>query len=130
MSNTYPPHSGTPKNRILFIESDEPTRRFLADNLTADGYSVDAYETAEAARADGAFPGDYDAVVANSFASVPVTPSGHEPLALLLILPHAEWLTLKRFGADAVGVSVDALPKPFSYPEMRARLAALIRRSA
>jgi CheY-like chemotaxis protein len=131
MDNTYPPHVGETHARVLLIESDEATRRFLGDNLAADGYDVEAYESAESARADGAFPGDYDAVIADGFASVPVTPSGHEPHALLLMLRHAEWLTLNRFRPDYdYAADVAAISKPFSYPEIRGLLAALLRSNA
>jgi DNA-binding response OmpR family regulator len=124
---------------ILVVEDDEPTRTFLADNLTADGYELLVAETAQdglrlleqkfpdAAIVDVGLPDasgldlvrrvrDSDGTASRLNANTP----------LLLISGRAgEIDRLRGFdrGAD------DYLGKPYSYPELRARLRALLRRA-
>ena len=123
---------------ILVVEDDAPTRTFLADNLTADGYEL---LVAESAR-DGLRHLEYK----------------RPDLVLLdLALPDAPGLEVLRRvrGADGVGSRIDpATPvivvtgrageldrvrgfergcddyvvKPYSYPELLARIGSLLRR--
>ncbi len=123
---------------ILVVEDDAATRTFLADNLTADGYELLVADCArEALRLlETKFP---DAVV------------------LDLGLPDADGLDVLRRvrAADGAGARIDPdcpvlvltgrgaeldrvrgfergaddyMVKPFSYPELRGRIAAVLRR--
>jgi DNA-binding response OmpR family regulator len=123
---------------ILLVEDDEPTRTFLADNLAADGYEVlEAQCVAEA-----------ETMLASNFPDVAILDLG---------LPDGDGLELLREvrGADRVAGRFDPdvpivvltgrageldrlrgfdrgcddyVTKPFSYQELEARLAALLRR--
>jgi DNA-binding response OmpR family regulator len=124
---------------ILVVEDDAATRKFLADNLTADGYDM---LVAESAR-DGA------RLLETKFPDL---------LMLDVGLPDASGLELLRRVREADGVASridprtpvlvlsgrageldrvrgfdrgcdDYVAKPFSYPELRARVAALLRRA-
>jgi len=124
---------------ILLVEDDPTTRGFLATELAADGYLTLAAGSVEEGRAllESAFP----------------------DLALVdLCLPDGSGLDLLRSvrGADGIASRVDPrtpvlvlsgrasevdrlrgfergcddyVAKPFSYPELRARIAALLRRT-
>lgn len=124
---------------ILLVEDDDATRSFLADNLRADGHQVIAADCAR----DG----------------WRLMESKFPDLALLDVgLPDGSGLDLVRRVREADGVATrvdpqlpmlvlsgrrgeldrvrgfergcdDYLVKPFSYPELRARVAALLRRS-
>jgi DNA-binding response OmpR family regulator len=124
---------------LLLVEDDAATRDFLGDNLDADGYDIVAAETA----ADGlrqlgvAFP---DVAIVD--ASLPDA-SGLDLVAhvraadgvatridpgvpiLVMITGNDELDRIRAFerGAD------DVLAKPLSYPELRCRIDALLRRS-
>ncbi len=125
---------------ILLIEDDAATRTFLADNLTADGYEVVPAETArdgtrlleskypDLALVDVGLPdgSGYDVLrrvrEADGLASRvdPDTP------VVLLSGSASEIDRVRGFerGAD------DFVAKPFSYPELRGRVGALLRRRA
>jgi DNA-binding response OmpR family regulator len=124
---------------ILLVEDDPTTRGFLAAELAADGYLTIAAGTLEEGRE--------------------LLESEYPDLALLdLCLPDGSGLDLLRNvrGADGIASRVDPrtpvlvlsgrtsevdrlrgfergcddyLAKPFSYPELRARVAALLRRT-
>lgn len=123
---------------VLVVEDDDATRTFLADNLTADGYEVlvadcgrDALRLLETkfpdlVLLDVALPdtsglellrrvrgGDGLASRVNPATAVVVV-SGHD----------AEIDRVRAFEAGAD----DVVGKPFSYGELRLRLAALLRR--
>ncbi|MCW3012275.1 MAG: two component transcriptional regulator, winged helix family [Solirubrobacterales bacterium] len=124
---------------VLVVEDDAPTRAFLTDNLAADGYAVLAAPDVR---------GGLD-LLASSYPDV---------LLADVHLPDGSGLELIRHvrAADGLGASVDprtpvlvlsgrsaevdrlrafeqgaddVLPKPYSYPELRARLAALLWRA-
>jgi DNA-binding response OmpR family regulator len=123
--------------RILLCEEDPVSRSFLDDNLTADGYIVVATDDRDQAlaRLRGVAPdvilvdangntlGLVDAIrtadpglyAAPSDTPLIVLTSRHEELHRVRILER---------GAD------DIVSKPFSYPELRARIAAVLRRTS
>ncbi len=125
---------------LLLIEDDAAPRTFLADNLTADGYEVVPAETArdgarlleskypDLALVDVGLPdgSGYDVLrrvrEADGLASRvdPATP------VVLLSGRATEIDRVRGFerGAD------DFVAKPFSYPELRGRVGALLRRRA
>jgi DNA-binding response OmpR family regulator len=124
---------------ILVVEDDEPTRTFLADNLTADGYELLVADNAAdgLAHLETKFPdlalidlGLPDRsgldVIARVRASDGVA-SRIDPAVPIVVLTGraGELDRLRGFerGCD------DYVCKPFSYPELRARVEALLRRS-
>lgn len=124
---------------LLVVEDDATTRTFLADNLTADGYEM--------------------LVAGNAADALRLIEERYPDLAIVnLGLPDRDGLDLVREVRDSDGVAsrIDpALPlvlvsgraseldrlrgwergcddyvcKPFSYPELRARVAAVLRRA-
>lgn len=124
---------------ILIVEDDDATRTFLGDNLTADGHDVLVAETMR----DGLRLLEYK----------------YPDLAVIdLVLPDADGLELVERVRAADGVATrlnpdtpllvlsgrageldrlrgfdrgadDYVVKPFSYPELRARIAVLLRRA-
>jgi DNA-binding response OmpR family regulator len=124
---------------ILVVEDDEPTRTFLADNLTADGYELLVAENAadglhqletkfpDLALIDLGLPDRSGLeVVARVRASDGVA-SRIDPAVPIVVLTGraGELDRLRGFerGCD------DYICKPFSYPELRARVQALLRRA-
>lgn len=121
---------------ILVAEEDPVTREFLADNLTADGYRVLTADdhTKAIALLGGKGPdvvvvdvnGDtlelLDAVRSDNGLASHIDPD--TPMVVLTQRPDAlhRIRVLERGGDDVVG-------KPFSYPELRARIGALLRRA-
>ena len=124
----------TPSHTILVVEEDDVVRAFLADQLTADGYTV--YDTADLDRALGLCATQHpDAALIDvnggsgrSFAAKIRGGDGRGidarlPLILLGTVP-GELDALRAFDAGAD----DYVLKPFSYVELRARLHALLKR--
>ena len=131
--------STTDAATILVLEDDEPTRTFLADNLTADGYELLVADNAAdgLAQLETKFPdlalidlglpdrSELD-VVARVRASDGVASRIDPAVPIVVITGRAGELDrLRGFerGCD------DYVCKPFSYPELRARVEALLRRS-
>jgi len=127
------------RSTILVVEDDRNTRSFLVDNLAADGYELICATTVEEAIEEVAtsFPDlvlldlglpDRDGLeLLHEIRSADGVGNRADPTVPLLVLSgRASELnrvrTLER-GAD------DMLPKPFSYPELLARIGALLRRS-
>jgi DNA-binding response OmpR family regulator len=121
---------------ILLAEEDDTTRRFLADNLTADGYRVlVAYDRAKALALLSVNQPDLIVIDVNghTLAIVDAVRAG-EGLAgrvdpdtpIIVLSARADRLhrirVLERGGDDIV-------QKPFSYPELRARIVSLLRRA-
>jgi DNA-binding response OmpR family regulator len=121
--------------RILLAEPDDITRLFLTDNLTADGYEVQAVTGCDAAL-DQLVDGDPDLLLVDvngdTLALLDALRAGQAPRGALpvdcpaiALTSHADELHRVRLlerGAD------DVVAKPFSYPELRARIAAVLRR--
>ena len=120
---------------ILLAEEHDATRAFLADNLTADGYRVlIAPDRAKALAlltshpdlilvdVNGQTLGLLDAVRSGEGVAGRVDPD----TPLIVLSRDADRLqrirVLERGGDDVVR-------KPFAYPELRARIAAVLRRS-
>jgi len=122
---------------ILIVEADHAAATFLCDQLTADDYTPTVVSTVEGARQSAA-----EFVPALVLLGDPAEPRG--ALALLAEIRAGRWpfdpwlpalvlsasvqeidvLRAFRYGAD------DVVSKAAGYPELRARIAALLRRSA
>jgi DNA-binding response OmpR family regulator len=118
---------------VLIAETDDVSRLFLADNLEADGYRpVCAADTGEALELLSETP---DALIVDVNGDTlgvidaireQTRPHIDPHLPILVLTSRAEELHRTRLlerGAD------DVLCKPYSYPELRARLGALLRRA-
>ncbi len=124
---------------ILIVEDHVVTRRFLADNLAADGFEPLEAETA----ADGR---RLMATRSPDLAIIDLGLPDRDGLELLRevrraddllsrIDPQLPALVLSGRGSELDRVrgfecgADDYLPKPFSYPELRGRVIALLRRA-
>src|SRR5688500_5143540 len=121
---------------VLLVEDDPLSRGFLADNLIADGFAVVGAETlAEGLRRIELAPPDVVVVdvglpdgsglelVARVRAAGPAGPRLDPALPMLVLSGRgAEVDRVRGFdrGAD------DYVVKPFSYPELRRRIEALL----
>ena len=124
---------------LLLVEDEAPLRTFLADNLTADGYEVllaetikDAvrlleYKRPELALIDLGLPDGSGLDLIRRVREADGVGSRLDPSVPLVILTgRADEISRVRGferGAD------DFITKPFSYPELRLRLTAILRRT-
>jgi DNA-binding response OmpR family regulator len=125
-----------PTRSILLCEEDAATRGFLADNLAADGYQVMTADTKPAALSE----------LETRQPDLVICDVNGDTLDLLDAVRHADGLAshidpdvplivLTARGDELARVrfydrgSDDVVAKPFSYPELRARVQALLRRS-
>jgi DNA-binding response OmpR family regulator len=123
---------------ILVVEDDDATRTFLADNLTADGYEVlvadcasDALRLLETkfpdvALVDIGLPDVSGLELLRRVRDADGLASRANPAVPLLVLSGRD-SELDRVRAFEAGAD-DMLGKPFSYAELRLRIAALLRR--
>ncbi len=125
--------------QILIVEDHDPTRKFLADNLSADGYElIDADCARDARRLMETRPVDLAIVdlglpdrdglelLREVRESDRLVGRVDPDLPLLVLTGRASELDRVRGferGCD------DYVIKPFSYPELLARVAALLRRN-
>jgi DNA-binding response OmpR family regulator len=118
---------------VLVAEHDPAAAAFLADNLTADGYAtICAADSGEAIRSL-ATPVDALVVDVNGSTLDVIDTVRHESwctadpqVPIVVLTSHTDELHVTRLldrGAD------DVIGKPYSYVELRARLAALLRRA-
>src|SRR5688572_22145990 len=124
---------------ILLVEDDTATRAFLADNLVADGYDLIAADCArdglrlletkfpDLAIVDVGLPDGSGLELLRRVRDADGIASRIDPHTPVVVLSgrQGELDRLRGFdrGAD------DYVVKPFSYAELRARIAALLRRS-
>src|SRR3712207_5464880 len=124
---------------ILVVEDDDATRAYLADNLTADGYSLitadcakDGWRLLESKYPDlvvldVSLPDGSGLELVRRMREADGVASRVDPLTPVLVVSgrRGELDRLRGFerGAD------DYVVKPFSYAELRARVAALLRRA-
>jgi DNA-binding response OmpR family regulator len=124
---------------ILIVEDDDATRTFLADNLSADGYDLLVADCAsiglslierkfpDLALVDVGLPDASGFDLLRRVRSADGVASRMNPeMPLMVISGRASELDRVRGfdrGAD------DYVCKPFSYPELRGRVAALLRRA-
>jgi DNA-binding response OmpR family regulator len=124
---------------ILLVEDHEQTRTFLADNLAADGYEIlEAGTAADAKRimatkfpdlaiVDLGLP-DADGLELLSTVRRSDRVSSRIDPGLPLIVLSGRSTELERLRGFTRGCD-DYLTKPFSYPELHARIGALLRRA-
>jgi DNA-binding response OmpR family regulator len=127
----------TPTATIMIADQDDSERMFLTENLTADGYAVVSVASRTAAL-EWLREREVDLVIAdvngdtldlldtirNVETLQALTPND---VPVIVLTRHAHELHLVRVlerGGD------DVVAKPFSYPELRARVAAVLRRTA
>ena len=125
-----------PTHSILLCEEDAAARAFLADNLIADGYDVITADCKPAALAKLASR-QPDAVICDvngdtldlldAVRQADGVASRIDPdVPLIVLTARADELARVRLydrGSD------DVIAKPLSYPELRARVRALLRRA-
>ena len=131
--------SRTDQPTVLLVEDDPVLRTFLADNLTADGYDLILagsvrdglreleYKRPDAAIVDLGLPDGSGLDLIKRVRSADGVATRLDPALPLIVLSgrcgeHDRVRGLER-GAD------DFVSKPFSYPELRLRLGALLRRT-
>ncbi len=127
----------SPTATILLVEDDRPTRTFLADNLAADGYEIlEAATYGEGSRQLATFPDlvvldlglpDRDGLQLLEDIRGADRADRIDPELPLLVLSGRSG-ELHRLRGFARGCD-DYLIKPFGYPELHARILALLRRT-
>lgn len=118
--------------RLLIVEDDEPTRRAVVGNLAANGYdvqeavdAVDALRQWEVARPDAIV---LDLGLPDVDGLTVVRRVRRDATTPILVL-SARGLERDKIEALEAGAD-DYVTKPFGMGELRARIAALLRRSA
>jgi DNA-binding response OmpR family regulator len=127
-------------NTILVVEDDRATRTFLADNLQADGFEphvahtldfawrVLAQRDVDLAIVDVGLGDGSGLDLVRRVRAADRTSSSVDPELPVLVLSgrgtEIDRVRGLQHGAD------DYVTKPFSYPEVRSRIEAILRRSA
>ena len=117
--------------RLLVVEDDQTLAKVLVRGLTEEGHAVDHAPTSAAAL-DANLVNDYDLVVLDlglpdgDGLTVCRTIREQGQATPILMLTARDGLSDKVAGLDA-GAD-DYLTKPFAYPELAARVRALLRR--
>ncbi|HEX8206659.1 MAG TPA: response regulator transcription factor [Solirubrobacteraceae bacterium] len=124
---------------ILVVEDDDATRAFLADNLVADGHDVVAADSArhgwrlmetkfpDLALIDVGLPDGSGLDLVRRVREADGVASRVDPALPILVLSGRRG-ELDRIRGFEKGCD-DYVAKPFSYAELRARVAALLRRT-
>jgi DNA-binding response OmpR family regulator len=124
---------------ILVVEDDAATRTFLADNLTADGYELLVAESAreglrlletkfpDLAVLDVGLPDGWGLDLVRRVRQADGVAGRIDPWLPLLVISGRDGELDRLRGFDR-GCD-DYVCKPFSYPELRSRVAALLRRA-
>jgi DNA-binding response OmpR family regulator len=124
---------------ILLVEDDVPTRTFLADNLSADGYDVRAagtlrdavrtleYHPVDLAVVDLGLP-DGSGFELLTRVREAGGPGSRIDARLPLIVLSGRAGDVDRIRGFERGCD-DFVPKPFAYGELRLRIAAVLRRT-
>jgi DNA-binding response OmpR family regulator len=128
--------TGTRTRTVLVAEDSDATRALLSDNLTADGYRIRSADSRAGALAILS-KDRIDVIVVDvngdTLGLIDTVRAGHglagcpdRDVALIALTGNADPVHRSRLldrGAD------DVIGKPFSYPELRSRIEALLRRT-
>ena len=129
-----------PAATILLVEDDAPTRTFLADNLTADGYELLVADCArdglrlletkfpDVALVDLGLPDGSGLDIVRRVRASDGVAEPHRPGRAAAWSSAGAAGELDRLRGFERGCD-DYVCKPFSYPELRARIEALLRRA-
>ncbi len=117
--------------RLLLVEDDRPLSRVLVRGLAEEGHAVDAAFTI--AEADESLSiNDYDLIVldlglpdGDGMSLCQEIRAGGSQIPILMLTARDD--ILDRVGGLDAGAD-DYLTKPFAYPELAARVRALLRR--
>jgi DNA-binding response OmpR family regulator len=125
---------------LLLVEDDPSVRTFLADNLTADGYDVLVADTArdalrlleykrpDAALIDVGLPDASGLEVLRRVRAADSVATRLDPGVPIIVLSGRGSELDRVRGLE--GGADDYVVKPFSYPELRLRIAAVLARAA
>ncbi len=127
------------RSTILLVEDDPATRTFLADNLTADGYEMLVADCAadgvrlletkfpDLALIDLGLPDRDGLEIVRHVREADGTAGRVDPATPMMIVSGRDGELERLRGWDR-GCD-DYVLKPFSYPELRSRIVALLRRA-
>jgi DNA-binding response OmpR family regulator len=127
------------RSTILLVEDDPATRTFLADNLTADGYEMLVADCAadglrlletkfpDLALIDLGLPDRDGLEIVHHVREADGIAGRIDPATPMMIVSGRDGELERLRGWDR-GCD-DYVLKPFSYPELRSRVAALLRRA-